>query len=56
MTLHHVKGKPIVRPMTFLWHPAMKAFVNPFISDGVTDLSLNQEPRTDLLRVVETFL
>jgi hypothetical protein len=32
---------------------AIAAFVNPFTSDGAADFSLNQEPRTDLLRVGE---
>jgi hypothetical protein len=26
--------EPTVRPMAFLWHPAIKAFVSPFTSEG----------------------
>jgi hypothetical protein len=53
MTFHHMSGEPTVRPMAALWHPCHHGILSPFTSDGAADFSLNQESRTDLLRVGE---
>jgi hypothetical protein len=54
MPLNHESGEPTVRPMAFLWHPAIKAFVSPFTSEGGR-LKFKSRVRDILVRVGVTF-